>query len=58
MAARGRAPALHALPSLPPSLAHRSVLPGSDKGAHLDALRSHIREFKATTGVDKVVVLW
>lgn len=35
-----------------------NVLPGSDKGQHLERLRSDIREFKANNELDKVIVLW
>ena len=35
-----------------------NLLPGQDKGAHLEAIRGQIRAFKAAQGVDKVVVLW
>lgn len=34
-----------------------NVLPGS-KADQLDALRGHIRDFKAANGLDKVVILW
>jgi myo-inositol-1-phosphate synthase len=34
------------------------LLAGSDKGAHLAAIREQIRSFKASTGVEKVIVLW
>lgn len=32
-----------------------NVLPGHDKRAHLDAVRTHVREFKAAHGLDKVI---
>jgi myo-inositol-1-phosphate synthase len=35
-----------------------NVLPGADKGAHLETIRAQIRDFKAANGLDKVVVLW
>ena len=35
-----------------------NVLPGEDKQAHLEQIRKDIREFKATNGLDKVIVLW
>lgn len=35
-----------------------NVLPGQDKQAHLDQVRSDIREFKQANGLDKVIVLW
>lgn len=35
-----------------------NVLPGSDKQEHLETIRKDIRNFKAKSGVDKVIVLW
>jgi myo-inositol-1-phosphate synthase len=35
-----------------------NVLPGADKGAHLEALRGQIRGFRALHKLDKVIVLW
>ncbi|GAA5938695.1 inositol-3-phosphate synthase INO1 [Sporobolomyces koalae] len=35
-----------------------NVLKGSSKQAHLDQIRTDIREFKANNGLDQVVVLW
>ncbi|KXN67460.1 myo-inositol-1-phosphate synthase [Conidiobolus coronatus NRRL 28638] len=35
-----------------------NVIPGSDKQAHLEKIRQDIRDFKATHGLDKVIVLW
>ncbi|GAA6061194.1 hypothetical protein JCM10212_001515 [Sporobolomyces blumeae] len=35
-----------------------NVIPGSSKQAHLDQIRRDIREFKASNGLDQVVVLW
>jgi hypothetical protein len=35
-----------------------NILPGLDKQQHLDTIRQNIRDFKATTGVDKVIVMW
>jgi len=34
------------------------VLPGEDKMKHLEQIRQDIREFKASNGLDTVVVLW
>eukprot|EP01045_Picozoa_sp_COSAG04_P009031 COSAG04_NODE_514_length_13214_cov_6.456805_5_plen_500_part_00 len=34
-----------------------NVLPGT-KAEHVEAIRRHIREFKAANGLDKVVVMW
>jgi myo-inositol-1-phosphate synthase len=35
-----------------------NVIPGTDKGAHLETIRGQIRDFKAANGLDKVIVLW
>ncbi|GAA5980040.1 hypothetical protein JCM11641_008270 [Rhodosporidiobolus odoratus] len=35
-----------------------NVMPGNDKQAHLDQVRSDIRTFKQQHGLDQVVVLW
>eukprot|EP00168_Porphyra_purpurea_P014263 TRINITY_DN406_c0_g1_i18.p1 TRINITY_DN406_c0_g1~~TRINITY_DN406_c0_g1_i18.p1 ORF type:complete len:436 (+),score=115.65 TRINITY_DN406_c0_g1_i18:399-1706(+) len=35
-----------------------NLLPGNDKGAHLERIRADIREFKAANHLDTVVVLW
>ncbi|PWN18955.1 putative myo-inositol 1-phosphate synthase [Microstroma glucosiphilum] len=35
-----------------------NILPGSDKQAHLDQLRTDIREFKQNNGVEQVIVVW
>lgn len=35
-----------------------NVIPGKDKRAHVERIRKDIREFKASSGVDKVIVLW
>lgn len=35
-----------------------NILPGSDKSVHLEKIRSDIREFKASNGLDHVIVLW
>lgn len=35
-----------------------NVLPGEDKRAHLEKVRQDIRDFRATHGLDKVIVLW
>lgn len=35
-----------------------NVLPGRDKQQHLDTIRQDIRDFKQSSGVDKVIVLW
>eukprot|EP00049_Salpingoeca_infusionum_P018724 m.358507 g.358507 ORF g.358507 m.358507 type:complete len:525 (-) comp18163_c0_seq1:103-1677(-) len=35
-----------------------NVLPGDDKWAHVETLRQNIRDFKAATKVDKVIVMW
>lgn len=35
-----------------------NVIPGSDKHAHLEQIRRDIREFKASNGLEQVVVLW
>ena len=32
-----------------------NLLPGDHKGAHLEALRGHIRDFKANNGLNKVI---
>jgi myo-inositol-1-phosphate synthase len=35
-----------------------NVIPGNDKQAHLEQIRQDIRNFKATHGLDKIIVLW
>ncbi|KAJ7274509.1 hypothetical protein B0H12DRAFT_1089043 [Mycena haematopus] len=35
-----------------------NLVPGADKQAHLEHLRSDIRKFKADNGLDRVVVFW
>ncbi|KAJ3114490.1 Myo-inositol-1-phosphate synthase [Physocladia obscura] len=35
-----------------------NLLSGNDKNAHLQQLRQNIRDFKATNGLDKVIILW
>ncbi|GAA99890.1 uncharacterized protein L969DRAFT_88648 [Mixia osmundae IAM 14324] len=35
-----------------------NLLPGNDKQVHLEKIRKDIRDFKATNGLDKVIVLW
>ncbi|KAI9465242.1 inositol-3-phosphate synthase [Lactarius psammicola] len=35
-----------------------NVLPGNDKGAHLEQIRKDIRDFKATNDLDQVIVFW
>jgi myo-inositol-1-phosphate synthase len=35
-----------------------NVLPGNDKHEHMEAIRKHIRDFKAANKLDKVIVLW
>merc|ERR1719440_2647509 len=35
-----------------------NVVPGEDKMAHLEQIRSDIRNFKAVNNLDKVIVLW
>ncbi|KAF8270182.1 inositol-3-phosphate synthase [Lactarius quietus] len=35
-----------------------NVLPGNDKGAHLEQIRKDIREFKVTNDLDQVIVFW
>ncbi|GAA5951927.1 hypothetical protein JCM3765_005143 [Sporobolomyces pararoseus] len=35
-----------------------NVIPGSSKQAHLEQIRSDIRNFKSDNGLDQVVVLW
>lgn len=35
-----------------------NTLKGTDKQAHLDKIRSDIREFKSSNGLDQVIVLW
>lgn len=35
-----------------------NVLPGADKKAHVEKIRSDIREFKRQNNLDKVVVVW
>ena len=34
------------------------LIPGNDKQKHLDHIRNDIRTFKATNGLDKVIILW
>lgn len=41
-----------------PTTARPFLLPGTDKGAHLAAIRTQIRDFKAANSLDKVIVLW
>ncbi|KAH8979184.1 inositol-3-phosphate synthase [Lactarius hatsudake] len=35
-----------------------NVIPGNDKGVHLAQIRKDIRDFKATNGLDQVIVFW
>lgn len=35
-----------------------NVIPGTDKWRHLEHIRQDIRDFKSTSGVEKVIVLW
>ncbi|KAL7414576.1 Myo-inositol-1-phosphate synthase [Mrakia frigida] len=35
-----------------------NVLPGADKQVHLEKIRQDIKDFKASNGLDKVVVFW
>ncbi|KAI8872570.1 Myo-inositol-1-phosphate synthase [Ramicandelaber brevisporus] len=35
-----------------------NALPGNDKQAHLEQIRRDIREFKASNGLDSVIILW
>jgi myo-inositol-1-phosphate synthase len=35
-----------------------NVIPGTDKGAHLEHIRADIRKFKQENGLDRVVVFW
>ncbi|KAI0250014.1 inositol-3-phosphate synthase [Lactifluus subvellereus] len=35
-----------------------NVIPGDDKGAHLEQIRKDIREFKAANSLDQVIVFW
>lgn len=35
-----------------------NVIPGNDKGAHLEQIRKDIREFKTTNDLDQVIVFW
>lgn len=35
-----------------------NVLPGDDKGAHLEQIRKDIRDFKATNDLHQVIVFW
>ncbi|CAO3610368.1 unnamed protein product [Cunninghamella blakesleeana] len=35
-----------------------NLIPGNDKRAHADQIRKDIRDFKATHGLDKVIVVW
>lgn len=35
-----------------------NVLPGNDKGEHLEKIRKDIREFKEKNGLDQVIVFW
>lgn len=35
-----------------------NLLPGADKQAHVDAIRAQIKDFKASNGLEKVIILW
>ncbi|KAI9441608.1 inositol-3-phosphate synthase [Lactarius indigo] len=35
-----------------------NVIPGNDKGAHLEQIRKDIRDFKAANDLDQVIVFW
>ncbi|KAI9508001.1 inositol-3-phosphate synthase [Russula earlei] len=35
-----------------------NVIPGTDKGAHLEQIRKDIRDFKAANNLDQVIVFW
>ena len=35
-----------------------NVIPGNDKGTHLEQIRKDIRDFKATNDLDQVIVFW
>jgi len=35
-----------------------NLLPGDDKGAHLERIRADIRDFKSANNLDTVIVLW
>jgi myo-inositol-1-phosphate synthase len=35
-----------------------NLIPGTDKAAHVERIRADIRQFKATHGLDRVIVFW